>query len=102
MLWAVCVMCFFGFFHLGELVSISSQITQNTLLVRDIAVDNTASPTILEVCLRHSKTDCFGSGVSVFLGRSFNELCPLAALLAYIAVRGGADGPLFCHPDGAR
>ena len=101
MLWAVCTTCFFGFFRLGELVANTRQDDQNTLQYRDVAIDSIISPTMLEIRLRHSKTDRFGTGVSIFLGRSLNDLCPVAAMLAFLVVRGGNDGPLFCNPDGS-
>lgn len=101
MLWAVCTTCFFGFFRLGELVANTRQDDQNTLQYRDVAIDSIISPTMLEIRLRHSKTDRFGAGVSIFLGRSLNDLCPVAAMLAFLVVRGGNDGPLFCNPDGS-
>ena len=31
----------------------------------------------------------------MYVGRTTNELCPVAATLEYFAVRGGAKGPLF-------
>lgn len=98
-LWVVCIICFCGFFHLGELVATSQQ-DHNLLFFSNVAINNRTSPSILEIYLRHSKTNRFGSGVSILLGRSFNDLCLVSALLAYITVRGGVDGPLFCHPDG--
>ena len=97
---AVCVVCFFGFFRLGELIAPSLADSNNTLLFSDLSIDSLSSPSIIEIHLRHSKTDHFGSGVSVFIGDSFDDLCPISALLAYLAVRGGAPGPLFCHSDG--
>ena len=69
------------------------------LQYHDLAVDSILSPTMLEISLCHSKTDWFGAGVSIFLERSFNDLCPVAAMLAFLAVRGGEDGPLFCNLD---
>ena len=102
MLWAVCTTCFFGFFRLGELVANSQLEGQNSLQFNDLAIDSATSPSMLEIHLRHSKTDRFGSGVSIFLGRSFNDLCPVSAMLAFLAVRGGGgDGPLFCDLDGS-
>ena len=57
-----------------------------------------ANPTVVRNNLRSSKT---GKGVEVFLGKTDDEeLCPVAALLAYLAVRGGAEGPLFRLQDG--
>ena len=101
MLWAVCATCFFGFFRLGELVANSQLEGQNSLQFSNLAIDSVTSPSMLEIRLRHSKTDRFGAGVSIFLGRSFNDLCPVSAMLAFLAVRGGGDGPLFCNLDGS-
>ena len=47
------------------------------------------------------KTDTFRKGVNIFLGRTSNPLCPVAALLAYVAIRGKSPGPLFCMANGA-
>ena len=98
--WAVCITCFCGFFRLGELVA-SSPHLHNPLLFSDIAINSRSDPSTIEIHLRQSKTDPFNKGISVYLGRSGNDLCPVAALLAYLALRGGADGPLFCHPNGS-
>ncbi len=34
------------------------------------------------------------------MGRTGNELCPVAAVLAYMALRGPGSGPLFRFQDG--
>ena len=34
-------------------------------------------------------------GVDLFVGRTFTNLCPIAAMLAYLALRGQIEGPLF-------
>ena len=34
-------------------------------------------------------------GVDLYVGRTFNNLCPVAAMLVYMAIRGQAEGPLF-------
>ncbi len=49
--------------------------------------------------LKKSKCDQFGQGIDVVVGRSGNELCPVAAVLGYIAVRGAAPGPFFLDAD---
>lgn len=36
----------------------------------------------------------------MFLGSTCDDLCPVAALLTYLIIRGGSPGPLFCHTDG--
>ena len=66
--------------------------------VKDVAVDDHESPSVIRIHLRRSKTDQFGRGVDVYLGSTGDELCPVAALLAYLAVRG-EDGPLFRFRD---
>ena len=38
--------------------------------------------------LRKSKTDQVSRGVDIYLGRTDEDLCPVAALLAYLALRG--------------
>ena len=43
-----------------------------------------------------SKTDPFSKGVTICLGRTDNDLCPVSA---YVAVRGTEPGPLFRFPD---
>ena len=36
----------------------------------------------------------------ISLGKSGNELCPVSAVLAYLARRGSSQGPLFIFSDG--
>ena len=53
----------------------------------------------MEIRLKASKTDPFRKGISIFVGRTNNDLCPIA-MLAYTARRGGDQGPLFRWSDG--
>lgn len=50
--------------------------------------------------VRHSKTDQFGEGATICLARNDSNLCPVAAILAYIAVRAPTPGPLLMWEDG--
>jgi len=96
-LWAVCCTAFFGFFRLGELL-LDAQATFDSsthLAWGDIAVDNPTNPTMLRVHLKRSKTDQFGTGADIVLGRTDANLCPVAAVLGYIAIRGCQPGPFF-------
>ena len=45
--------------------------------------------------IKQSKTDPFRAGVMVYLHKTGRQLCPVAALLSYLVVRGKDDGPLF-------
>ena len=46
------------------------------------------------------KIDQARQGGKLFIGRTNNELCPVAGMLAYLAVRGFDCGPLFWSEDG--
>ena len=50
---------------------------------------------MLRFHLKQSKTDPFGWGTDVVLGRTGCSLCPVAAVLTYAAARGSQPGPFF-------
>ena len=66
----------------------------------DVAVDDPQSPSLMRITLKQSKTDPFRTGVSLFVGRTGTDLCPVAALLDYLTLRGSRQGPLFIFEDG--
>ena len=77
------------------------QYDPNThLLFDDVAVDNATNPTIISLNIKHSKTDQGRVGCQVVLGKTNDELCPVTALLQYLARRGGCPGALFQWQDG--
>jgi hypothetical protein len=102
MLWAASTMCFFGFLRMGEVVvpSESQYDAEVHLSHGDTKVDNPRSPSYLEVRIKCSKTDPFRKGVSVYLGRTDDGLCPVAAILSYMVQRGPAPGPFFVYGNG--
>ena len=63
--------------------------------MKDLAIDNPANPQSIVVRIKQSKTDPFCQGVSTYLGRTGQPLCPVAAVLAYLVTRGNGEGPLF-------
>lgn len=102
MLWAAASMCFFGFLRSGELTvpSITGYDKGVHLSFGDVAVDSLDSPQVLQVKIKASKTDPFRVGVDIFIGRSECSLCPVTAVLTYMAIRGSAPGPLFIFANG--
>lgn len=70
------------------------------LCFSDIAADNPRNSTFLRVSIKQSKTDPFRRGVDLYVGRTGSDLCPVAALLAYLLCRGSGPGPLFKFASG--
>jgi hypothetical protein len=97
MLWAAACVCFFGFLRSGEMVvpDGASFDAEAHLAVGDVRVNDPSNPEFLEVRLKASKTDPFRQGVSIYLGKTHSDICPVAAVLAYAVQRGQAPGPFF-------
>ena len=91
MLWAACTLCFFGFFQSGEITAPSEAAFDPSchMMFSDLVFDDAKKPGLVRVRLKASKTDSFREGVDVSIGMTGDDLCPVAALLAYLAVRGG-------------
>ena len=66
----------------------------------DVAVDNPQDPGMIRIYLKQSKTDQTGQGAHIILGRTGADLCPVAAVLGYIAIRGARPGPFFLNLRG--
>ena len=107
MLWAAACMCFFGFLRSGEVVApgASSFDPSVHLSQGDVAVDSREKPSLVEVKIKASKTDVFRKGVTVTLGATGDMLCPVAAVLGYMAEpnpwKGSPPGPFFVFSNGA-
>ncbi len=97
MLWAAVCTCFFGFLRSGEIcvASWESYDPGAHLSFGDVTLDSRDSPTVAQVTIKASKTDPFRHGVTLFLGRTHNNLCPVTALAAYLASRDDSPGPFF-------
>ena len=64
-------------------------------------MDEPKNPTVTKVHLKRSKCNQLGKGVDIFIGRTNNRLCPVAAILAYMVNRGSMPGPFFRLEDGS-
>eukprot|EP00731_Ephydatia_muelleri_P018367 Em0011g407a len=102
MLWAAACLCFFGFLRSGEVVVPSESVfdPQSHLCFEDVATDSRHAPSFIQVTLKTSKTDPFRKGVTLTIGSTGADVCPVAAVLNYMAKRGSAPGPLFKYSNG--
>lgn len=101
MLWAACCLGFFGFLRAGEFTCPPSSCIDHPLSASDISVDSHDNPQLLTLHLRASKTDPFGAGCYIYLGRTNTIPCPVAAVLSYLSLRPSTHGPLFIFQDGS-
>ena len=102
MLWAAASLCFFGFFQSGELTVPSHSAYEQRLHLSwgDVSIDDTDNPSTLQVFLKRSKTDQFGLDVHVFVGKSHNNICPVSAITAFVALRGNQPSAFFRAENG--
>ena len=85
MLWVACYLGFFGFMRSGEFTCPSITAFQDVMLSpRDVSVDSHDRASVVAIRLRRSKTDPFGRGVSIYLGRTAHQICPVSAMLGYM------------------
>lgn len=102
MLWAASCTCFFGFLRSGEVTvpSMSEYDPEGHLSEGDVSLDSQSEPSVVRVHIKASKMDPFRKGVYVYLGKTGNELCPVVAVAAYLAVRDRQSGPFFRFASG--
>ena len=67
----------------------------------DVQVDSRQSPTYVVITLQWSKIDIFGVKCTMYIGGTHSMICPLNALLAYLAIRPMSPGPLCVHANGS-
>ena len=103
MLWAACALAFFGFLRCSEFTVPSQEeyCPKSHLSLQDIAIDSRTSPKMITVTIKQSKTDPFRVGCKLCLGKTSKDVCPISALLPYLAIRGAGYGPLFILASGA-
>ena len=95
MLWAACCVGFFGFLRAGEFTCTTASPSTIALSPSDVIVDPRSNPRLVTLHLRSSKTDLFGAGCQIYLGRTDTVPCPVAAILNYLSRRPDTPGPLF-------
>ena len=103
MLWAACALAFFGFLRCSEFTVPSQEeyCPTSHLSLQDIVVDSRTSPTMIQVTIKQSKTDLFRIGCKLCLGKTGVDICPISAILPYLAIRGDKYGPLLILANGS-
>ena len=101
MIWAACCSAYFGLLRVSEFTTLSPDHTNpyRDLLLSDIALDSHTSPQMVRLTIKQSKTDQFRQGTYVYLGKTDHRICPVMALVQYLAKRGDKPGPLFMLPN---
>ena len=98
LLWAACCLGFFGFLRSGEF-TVKDPRHEAPLLSSDMAVDSHSHPSTIRLHIRKAKSDPFGNGIFIFLGKTGCHLCPVSAVLNYMARRPQGEGPLLRWGD---
>ena len=92
MFWAACCTAFFGFLRVTEFTCPGVYVPSCHLSLSDIQWDAGGH---YRLFLKSSKTDQFHQGCTILIGPSGHQICPVAALSRYLAIRGSSPGPLF-------
>ena len=102
MLWATACMCFFGCLRAGEALAPEGVKFDGKahLSWEDVQLEDAASPKWIRVRIKESKTDRMRVGAFVTLQRTDLDICPVKAVLEFMAVRGPGPGPFFTGQDG--
>ena len=91
----------FWIYALGRIyLFIYEGICPDMLMPQDVAVDSHTASSHIVIHLKRSKNYPFGVGAFLHLGATDQLLCPVAALLGYLAVQPQLVGPLLLFRDG--
>ena len=103
MVWAACCVGFFGFLRCSEFLAPDSGMfdTRVHLCLADLRYVPSQDQHRIELRIKASKTDQLRKGTTVSLGATNASICPVAALLDFLGVRGRTPGPLFVSESGS-
>ena len=98
MIWAACYLAYFGLLRVIEFTTSSPDHfdPSTDLLLSDVALDNKASPTLVQITLKQLKGDQFRKGTQICLGKMTHAI---RSLVQYLVRQGGTPGPLFVWPN---
>ena len=89
MIWAACCSVYFGLLRVSEFTTQSPDYTNHSrdLLLADVALDSHTSPQMVRLTIKQSKRDQFREGTYMYLGKTDHRVCPVMALVQYLAKR---------------
>ena len=90
--WAACCTAFFGFLRVSEFTCSGPFIVSRHLSCSDLVFDPAG---YYRLFLKTPKTHPFHHGCVLVLGPSGQSICPVAAIIRYLQMRGSSPGPLF-------
>ena len=103
MLWAAINIGFFAFLRSSELLlpdGVNYDPSRH-LAYGDIKINRSMGSVQVIITIKSSKTDQAKHGMCIYLNSTGKDLCPVAALLGYLKVRGHKAGLLCVHKDGS-
>ena len=96
-MWAAACLGVFGFLRCAEftITSVSGFDPTQHLTLNDVLIAPDTQVSTMALHLKQSKTDPFGKGVWLYFSCTGALLCPVAAMMDYLSMRGAEEGPLF-------
>ena len=87
---------------MGRAVSPSDSVfdPRYHLAYGDVRFNRTTEPGWMEVHIKRSKCDQYCRGVTLTVGATGMQICPIAAMVGYLVQRGDKPSPLFTFRDG--
>ena len=97
MMWAAC--WYFAFLRCGEFTVNGSFDPDHHITLQEISRQLPKSFTTQHL---FAKTDQDSVGITLYVGKTSNEICPVTAILSYLVARShkNQSGPLFIQEDG--
>ena len=79
---------FFSFCRSGETTVWTTYDPNILLSMSDLAIANAHNLFVISLKIKHSKADQGRRGVTVVIGKTGDDICPVSALFSYLVSRG--------------
>ena len=95
-------LAFFGFMRLGELACNSKFSFETHLSPSDARfLPSLSRPDYMSNQVKISKTDPFGIGHTILIGKTNQPICPAKVMKMHLATKTNTPGPLFQYQSGS-